>query len=97
MEFRSLVVFSFRLYVGITIETKGLLFIRYIPAGCLGGAKLMVFCFSILILNKGFENRLTIMTVEYELVIFLIQIPNLISIRIQKKPLNALNIVFITI
>jgi len=57
----------------------------------------MVFCFPILILNKGFENRLTIMTVEYELVIFLIQIPNLISIRIQKKSLNALNVVFITI
>jgi hypothetical protein len=37
------------------------------------------------------------MTVEYELVIFLIQIPNLISIRMQKKRLNVLDVVFITI
>ena len=59
--------------------------------------KLMIFCFSILILNNVFENRLTIMTVEYELVIFLIQIPNLISIRMQKKSLNVLDVVFITI
>ena len=97
MEFRSLVAFSFLLYVGITIETKGLLFIRYLLTGCSGGAKLMVFCVPIIILNKDIENRLTIMTVEYELAIFLIQIPNLISIPIQKKPLYALNIVFITI
>jgi hypothetical protein len=57
----------------------------------------MIFCFLILILNNVFENRLTIMTVEYELVIFLIQIPNLISIRMQKKCLNVLDVVFITI
>jgi hypothetical protein len=57
----------------------------------------MIFCFLILILNNVFENRLTIMTVEYELVIFLIQIPNLISIRMQKKRLNVLDVVFITI
>jgi hypothetical protein len=56
MEFRSLVVFSFRLYVGITIETKGLLLICYLPTGCSGGAKLMVFCFPILILNNVFRE-----------------------------------------